>query len=150
MSDFFRISLSQGRDWIPLADEVKHLQGYLTIQKIRYRDILDYEIDIPYELYHKEILKTAHPAAREKTRSTTASNTAEARAWFGSSRGKKTGRWSFSVTDNGAGMTPRAVAAGARKPGIGGRRPNGEAVLRPHQRQPAHPTLLQPAKGPAD
>ena len=27
MSDFFRISLSQGRDWIPLADEVKHLQG---------------------------------------------------------------------------------------------------------------------------
>ncbi len=57
LSDFFRISLSQGRDWIPLAQEVRHLQGYLTIQKIRYRDILDYSIDIPEELHDLQILK---------------------------------------------------------------------------------------------
>jgi two-component system sensor histidine kinase YesM len=57
LSDFFRISLSQGRDWIPLSQEVRHLQGYLTIQKIRYRDILDYTIDIPEELHDLQILK---------------------------------------------------------------------------------------------
>ncbi len=57
LSDFFRISLSQGRDWIPLSEEVRHLQGYLTIQKIRYRDILDYSIQIPEELYDLQILK---------------------------------------------------------------------------------------------
>ena len=57
LSDFFRISLSQGRDWIPLSQEVRHLQGYLTIQKIRYRDILDYLIDIPENLYDHQILK---------------------------------------------------------------------------------------------
>ncbi len=57
LSDFFRISLSQGRDWIPLSQEVRHLQGYLTIQKIRYRDILDYSIDIPEELHDLHILK---------------------------------------------------------------------------------------------
>ena len=57
LSDFFRISLSQGRDWIPLSQEVRHLQGYLTIQKIRYRDILDYNIDIPESLYEYQILK---------------------------------------------------------------------------------------------
>lgn len=57
LSDFFRISLSQGKDWIPLSEEVKHLTGYLTIQKIRYRDILDYEIDIPESLYHVQVLK---------------------------------------------------------------------------------------------
>ncbi len=57
LSDFFRISLSQGRDWIPLAQEVRHLQGYMTIQKIRYRDILDYTIDIPEELHDLQILK---------------------------------------------------------------------------------------------
>lgn len=57
LSDFFRISLSQGRDWIPLSQEVRHLQGYLTIQKIRYRDILDYSIDIPEELHDLQILK---------------------------------------------------------------------------------------------
>ena len=57
LSDFFRISLSQGRDWIPLSQEVRHLQGYLTIQKIRYRDILNYSIDIPEELHDLQILK---------------------------------------------------------------------------------------------
>ena len=57
LSDFFRISLSQGKDWIPLSEEVKHLTGYLTIQKIRYRDILDYEIDIPEELGDIQVLK---------------------------------------------------------------------------------------------
>ena len=49
LSDFFRISLSQGRDWIEVAEELKHLRGYFTIQKVRYRDILDYEIDVPPE-----------------------------------------------------------------------------------------------------
>ena len=57
LSDFFRISLSQGRDWIPLSEEVKHLYGYLIIQRIRYRDILDYEIDIPEALWDYEVLK---------------------------------------------------------------------------------------------
>ena len=57
LSDFFRISLSQGRDWIEVAEELKHLRGYLTIQKVRYRDILDYEIDVPPEAQEGLILK---------------------------------------------------------------------------------------------
>ena len=57
LSDFFRISLSQGKDWIPLSEEIKHLTGYLTIQKIRYRDILDYQIEIPEELGSCQVLK---------------------------------------------------------------------------------------------
>ncbi|MBQ8136926.1 MAG: histidine kinase, partial [Clostridia bacterium] len=47
LSDFFRISLSSGADWIPISQEKKHIAGYLSIQKTRYRDILDYAIDIP-------------------------------------------------------------------------------------------------------
>lgn len=46
LSDFFRISLSSGADWIPVSQEIKHLTGYLSIQKMRYRDILNYEIDV--------------------------------------------------------------------------------------------------------
>ena len=57
LSDFFRISLSQGRDWIEVAEELKHLRGYFTIQKVRYRDILDYEIDVPPEAQEGLILK---------------------------------------------------------------------------------------------
>ena len=45
LSDFFRISLSSGADWIPVTQELKHVSAYLSIQKTRYRDILDYEVD---------------------------------------------------------------------------------------------------------
>ena len=57
LSDFFRISLSSGADWIPLAQELKHLSGYLSIQKARYRDILNYRIDVPDELGESYVLK---------------------------------------------------------------------------------------------
>ena len=45
VSDFFRIALSSGADWIPVSQELKHVSAYLSIQKTRYRDILDYEVD---------------------------------------------------------------------------------------------------------
>ncbi len=57
LSDFFRISLSSGADWISISQEKKHIAGYLSIQKTRYRDILDYEIDIPEEIGSYFILK---------------------------------------------------------------------------------------------
>ena len=50
LSDFFRISLSSGADWIPVPQELKHVSAYLSIQKTRYRDILDYEVDECEEL----------------------------------------------------------------------------------------------------
>ena len=57
LSDFFRISLSSGADWIPISQEKKHISGYLSIQQTRYRDILKYEIDLPDEIGHFYILK---------------------------------------------------------------------------------------------
>ncbi|MEG1505850.1 MAG: two-component sensor histidine kinase, partial [Lachnospiraceae bacterium] len=36
---------------------VSHIESYLIIQKVRYRDILTYEIDVDPELYSFEILK---------------------------------------------------------------------------------------------
>ncbi len=46
LSDFFRISLSAGADWIPVSQELKHVSAFLSIQKTRYRDILDYEVGL--------------------------------------------------------------------------------------------------------
>lgn len=57
LSDFFRISLSSGADWIPVSQERKHIEGYLKIQQTRYRDIMKYEIDIPEEIGKYYILK---------------------------------------------------------------------------------------------
>jgi len=50
LSDFFRTSLSQGNDIISIQDEIVHARSYLEIQRVRYQDILTYEICIPKEL----------------------------------------------------------------------------------------------------
>ncbi len=57
LSDFFRTTLSKGRDYVSIRDEETHIKSYLQIQQFRYRDILEYEIRIPEELYDCQILK---------------------------------------------------------------------------------------------
>lgn len=50
LSNFFRFSLSRGKSVITLAEEEQHIRSYLEIQQMRYRDLMEYEIDIPDEL----------------------------------------------------------------------------------------------------
>jgi two-component system sensor histidine kinase YesM len=57
LSSFFRIALSKGKDWIPIQQEIEHVRSYLTIQKMRYRDILDFEIDVDQDVLDGTILK---------------------------------------------------------------------------------------------
>lgn len=57
LSDFFRTTLSKGRDFVSIGDEEVHIKSYLKIQKFRYQDILEYEIRIPEELHEYQILK---------------------------------------------------------------------------------------------
>lgn len=56
LSDLFRISLNKGRDWVMIRTELAHANSYLIIQQMRYRDILDYRIDIDPELLDYPIL----------------------------------------------------------------------------------------------
>lgn len=57
LSEFFRIIVSKGKDFITIREEEIHIKSYLQIQQSRYKDILDYEINIPEELYGYQILK---------------------------------------------------------------------------------------------
>ena len=110
LSDFFRISLSSGADWIPLEKEALHLSGYLSIQKTRYRDILNYEIDIPEALMGGYIVKMLLQPLVENA------------LYHGikSKRGGGTIRVSaraegdgvrFTVADTGKGMSPQELQA---------------------------------------
>ena len=56
-SGFFRITLSKGKEWITVREEMEHVRNYLTIQKIRYRDILDYRIEVDDEILGYKMLK---------------------------------------------------------------------------------------------
>ena len=66
LSSFFRISLSKGRDWITIGEEVERTRSYLTIQKMRYRDIVDYQIEVDEGVAGNTILKPDSPAARRE------------------------------------------------------------------------------------
>lgn len=57
LSNFFRLALSRGREFISIRDEESHIRSYLEIQEVRYRDILEYDIQIDKVLYDYQILK---------------------------------------------------------------------------------------------
>ena len=57
LSNFFRLSLNKGRDWVSVAEEKSHVESYLAIQKIRYGVILEYEIDIAEDMLNDSMLK---------------------------------------------------------------------------------------------
>ena len=46
LSEFFRLVLSKGKEYITIQEEELHIKSYLEIQQVRYKDILSYEIAI--------------------------------------------------------------------------------------------------------
>lgn len=57
LTNIFRISLSDGKEVIKLKDEVKHIKSYLYIQKLRYEDKLNYQVNCEESLLDYSILK---------------------------------------------------------------------------------------------
>lgn len=57
LSDFFREILSKGKEFISIKEEKKHISSYLQIQEMRYRDILEYDIQLDQVIYKYQILK---------------------------------------------------------------------------------------------
>ena len=110
LSDFFRISLSSGADWIPVTQELKHVSAYLSIQKTRYRDILDYEVDECDELksvYMPKLLlqPLVENALYHGIKTKRGGGRIEVRVKIGY------GLLTFLVKDNGKGMTKEELEA---------------------------------------
>jgi two-component system sensor histidine kinase YesM len=110
LSNFFRISLSKGKDWITIAEEVERTRSYLTIQKMRYRDILDFSIDVDDAVRDSTVLKLVLQPLVEnalyhglKTQRTRGTITVRAKQ-------KNEHEVLLQVTDNGIGMSPDRVA----------------------------------------
>ena len=57
LSEFFRLVLSKGKEFITIRQEEQHISSYLQIQGKRYHDILDYHIYIDPEIYEYQIPK---------------------------------------------------------------------------------------------
>ncbi|MBN1145615.1 MAG: sensor histidine kinase [Anaerolineales bacterium] len=106
LSSFFRIALSKGRDWIPIRQEIEHVRSYLAIQKMRYRDILDYKIEVEEDILDGTILKlTLQPlvenALYHGIKTKRSGGTITVRAWRADQN-----LVSLEVQDDGIGFTP--------------------------------------------
>lgn len=110
-SEFLRISLSRGHEWITIGQELEHIKNYLTIQKIRYADILNYNIEANPDLLDAKIIKLVlqplvenaiyHGIKNKRGRGVLKVNVDFA------DEERKTIR--FAVEDNGAGFTPERL-----------------------------------------
>ena len=111
-SDFLRISLSRGHEWITIGQELDHIKNYLTIQKIRYADILNYKIEADESLLNQKMIKLVlqplvenaiyHGIKNKRGRGELSVSVKYA--------DQERTKIRFSVKDNGAGFTPERLA----------------------------------------
>ncbi|MCM3728055.1 sensor histidine kinase [Neobacillus cucumis] len=57
LSNFFRISISRGKEIINLEEELAHIENYLIIQEMRYGDDFSYVINMDSTLLNYKIVK---------------------------------------------------------------------------------------------
>jgi len=108
-SSFFRISLNKGKDFLTVREEFEHVRSYLTIQKIRYRDILDYDIEYSPEMADCQILKLVLQPLVENALYHGIKNK-RGRGFLSVKGWRENNRLCFSVEDNGIGMTEEKLA----------------------------------------
>ncbi len=57
LASLFRISIAKGHDVITLKEELAHVESYLEIQSMRYKDKFSYSITLPKELENTPTIK---------------------------------------------------------------------------------------------
>lgn len=120
LSDFFRTTLSQGRDLVTISEERTHIQSYLEIQRFRYQDILDYRIDFDEDILPAYIQKmTLQPVLENALYHGIKNKRGKGMIRVSGRRDGETVL--FTVKDDGIGMTEeqlrhlRGVIAGTEK-----------------------------------
>ncbi len=57
LAKLFRISINRGSEFVTVAQELEHIESYLKIQKLRYGEKLNYEIEADQSLLTCRIVK---------------------------------------------------------------------------------------------
>ena len=110
LSNFFRISLSKGMDWITIGEELERVRSYLTIQKMRYRDILDFKIEVDEDVSENTILKLVLQPLVENALYHGIKNKRQGGTITVRARRKGSDEVQLEVEDDGIGFTPEKLA----------------------------------------
>jgi two-component system, sensor histidine kinase YesM len=132
LARLLRLSISRGEELVTIRDEIAHIGNYLTIQKMRYRDKLDYTIEVDEEIMGLYVPKIILQPLVENAiyhgiknrqdggRVTVAGSTSD-------------GTIVLSVRDDGVGMSPDQME-GILQPGSDIRRRRRVGVRNVHER----------------
>jgi two-component system sensor histidine kinase YesM len=115
LAKLFRLSLSKGDEIIPIRNEIEHIKSYLTIQKMRYKDKLDFEIEVEDSILSYKTIKIILQPLVENSIYHGIKN--KDRAGLVRITGSRVGdKIVLSVIDNGIGMAPETLEALLQKP----------------------------------
>lgn len=109
LAKMFRASITRDQELVSIRVEIEHIRHYLFIQKMRYREQLDYVFDIPSDiLQYKTVKILLQPfienAIYHGIRSKTTPGIIYISAW------QEQDDLLFEVRDNGLGMTAKRLA----------------------------------------
>ena len=108
LSNYFRSFLSNGKDIITLREEELHVRSYLEIQQVRYKDVLQYEIDMDPALDECLVPKmTLQPLVENAIYHGIKSKRGGGSILISSRR--EDGRAVLTVKDTGMGMDPETL-----------------------------------------
>jgi len=124
LAKLLRLSISKGEELIPIRDEVEHIKNYLTIQKMRYKDKLDFTLDVDEEILGLRTLKVILQPLVENSIYHGIKNKPDS-GTIRISGGRVDGKILLSIEDDGVGMSAESLAQiftpdnGTRHRGVG-------------------------------
>ncbi len=105
MSRFYRLTLSKGKDIVPIRDEVEMCEAYMEIQKRRYKGRICYEVEVDEDVLDSLIPKITLQPFLENAIIHGINEKADGRGMVILNGWMEDGRITLSVTDDGEGMT---------------------------------------------
>jgi two-component system sensor histidine kinase YesM len=108
LAKLFRLSISKGQEFLSIFNEIEHIKNYLTIQKMRYKSKLDFEINVDKSILSYKLIKIIlQPLVENSIYHGIRNNAGKGHIQITGIR--KGDRILLQVIDNGIGMSPEEI-----------------------------------------
>jgi two-component system sensor histidine kinase YesM len=110
LATFYRLSLSEGRETIPIRDELRHVELYARIQGMRSRGAIAFTVDVGQDVLDCGILKVTLQPLVENSILHGIMEKPDKRGSIRISGGREDGDVNLAVEDDGVGMSAETLA----------------------------------------
>ncbi|RHP36464.1 HAMP domain-containing protein [Lachnotalea sp. AF33-28] len=110
LAKFYKLSLSRGRDEIPIRDELAHIETYVQLQNYRYENRIRLNLEVDPSLYEYRILKLILQPVVENAILHGILESEQCQGTITVCGAMAGGDIMLTVEDDGIGMTPQQMA----------------------------------------